>query len=258
MNTLINQWTNEAKESDGNGAPAPVSMFKNSDLFDALFSGDETSADVISEYLIEMKVADGKTEEAAVKDLNSAIVKEIRARFKNGELTSDEFKDWMLQYSTKSEKDIVKETAAIEYEQETGFNWDDHENAYLSGQVTASDTAKWLMRIKGLSKADAETEIKRIDFRAADPDTQLLDWQINKYYSSIEKSGITIPVWTTYYLEAAKCRGTDKNGDGKTDNGSVKAQKMQVINSLPISDAQKDVLYLIDYKESTISDAPWH
>ncbi|MBR2777127.1 MAG: hypothetical protein IKD75_08530, partial [Prevotella sp.] len=258
MNTLINQWTNEAKESDGNGAPAAVSMFKNSDLFDALFSGDETSADVISEYLVEMKVADGKTEEEAVKNLNSAITSEIRRRYKEGELTREEYKDWMLQYSTKSEKELDKELLKEDYLSETGFEWSDHEEAYLSGQVTTQDTISWIMRIEGKNKEDAQKILRRVDFRAADPDTTLQTYQIDQYYSTIQSTGISIPVWTTYCQQSAKCKGADANGDGKTDPGSKKVQVMKVIDSLPISNAQKDELYRLNgWSEKTINEAPW-
>ena len=51
----------------------------------------------------------------------------------------------------------------------------------------------------------------------------------------------------------------DLNGDGKTDSGSVKREVMQIINSLPISSYQKDVLYFINgWSQSTLWEAPWH
>jgi hypothetical protein len=65
-------------------------------------------------------------------------------------------------------------------------------------------------------------------------------------------------VYYDYSKQRAKCKGTDSNGDGKTDSGSVKAEVMRVINALPITRAQKDALYYLNgWSKSTIYEAPW-
>lgn len=72
------------------------------------------------------------------------------------------------------------------------------------------------------------------------------------------KTGLSIVQYDTYATKAAACKGTDANGDGKTDSGSKKAQVMQVINSLPVSNAVKDALYIKNgWSERTINEAPW-
>ena len=72
------------------------------------------------------------------------------------------------------------------------------------------------------------------------------------------KTGLSIAQYDTYATKAAACKGTDANGDGKTDSGSKKAQVMQVINSLPVSNAVKDALYIKNgWSERTINEAPW-
>ena len=61
-----------------------------------------------------------------------------------------------------------------------------------------------------------------------------------------------------YKSRAAQCKGEkDKNGD--TISGSVKEEIMDLIDSLPLSKAQKDALYLANgWAESKIKSAPWH
>ena len=50
----------------------------------------------------------------------------------------------------------------------------------------------------------------------------------------------------------------DLDGDGKTDSGSVKSEVLLIIDSLPISNEQKDALYRMNgWSERTINEAPW-
>jgi hypothetical protein len=82
---------------------------------------------------------------------------------------------------------------------------------------------------------------------------------VTKYYEDVEPYGIGIDVYYDYSKQKSKCKGTDNNGDGKTDSGSKKAEILQVIDSLPISRSQKDVLYYLNgWSARTIYEAPWH
>jgi hypothetical protein len=55
------------------------------------------------------------------------------------------------------------------------------------------------------------------------------------------------------------CKGVDSDNDGKADFGTVKTQVMEVINSLPITRAQKDALYYLNgWPASKLNEAPWH
>ena len=57
----------------------------------------------------------------------------------------------------------------------------------------------------------------------------------------------------------AECKGVDSDGDGKADPNTAKDQKLAVIDSLPISNDQKDFLYrLNNWAESKLYQAPWH
>lgn len=81
---------------------------------------------------------------------------------------------------------------------------------------------------------------------------------VKTYYSDYLPIGLRFEQYITYKTGYAKCKGTDNDGDGKTDSGSKKAQVMQVINSLPVSNAVKDALYLKNgWSERTMNEAPW-
>ena len=66
-----------------------------------------------------------------------------------------------------------------------------------------------------------------------------------------------------HYLKYAKlkpeCKGVDADGDGKTDDGTLRDSIFRMIDSLPISNQEKDGLALISYGIKSIRrNAPWH
>ena len=89
---------------------------------------------------------------------------------------------------------------------------------------------------------------------------------MNKYYNpveglgySINESGISVETYADYVVRRKDCTGTDEDGDGKTDSGSVKAEVLKLIDRLPISNYQKDALYYLNgWSSKTIDDAGWH
>ncbi len=85
---------------------------------------------------------------------------------------------------------------------------------------------------------------------------------VKAYYGdgdgSWRETGLTIDQYATYKTGYAQCKGTDLDGDGKTDSGSKKAEVMRVIDALPVSNAVKDALYRKNgWSEKTIYEAPW-
>lgn len=71
-------------------------------------------------------------------------------------------------------------------------------------------------------------------------------------------TGLTIEQYSTYRTGYAQCKGTDKDGDGKTDSGSKKAEVLALINSLPVSRTVKDALYRKNgWAERELKNAPW-
>ena len=73
------------------------------------------------------------------------------------------------------------------------------------------------------------------------------------------QTGLTIEQYDSYATAAAKCKGTDNDGDGKTDAYSVMYQKFAVINALPVSNAIKDAICQKEgWAERNIAKAPWH
>ena len=129
---------------------------------------------------------------------------------------------------------------------------------YEKGDITDYKAKSMLINYGGKSEEEAQSKVQYWDFKKRYPDYDLSEEAVEKYYSEVQPAGIGISVYYDYTKLRAKCKGTDTNGDGKTDSGSVKAEVLKVINSLPITSAQKDALYYLNgWSKSTIYEAPW-
>jgi len=128
-----------------------------------------------------------------------------------------------------------------------------------SGGLSDYEARNMLVKYGGKTEEEAHSKVRYWNFKQEYPDYDLSESAVTAYYEEVEPSGIKVGVYYDYCKRRTDCKGTDNNGDGRTDSGSVKAQVMNVINSLPITNAQKDALYYLNgWSASTIYEAPWH
>lgn len=131
------------------------------------------------------------------------------------------------------------------------------QEAYLSGDLTKSQANSKLQKYTDMSAAEATDKINYWEFKNLHPDSTLNEAAVSKYLEA-ETAGISLEVFTDYYERKSECTGT-KDSDGKTISGSKKNEILAVIDSLPISSKQKDILYYQNnYGESNLYQAPWH
>ena len=99
----------------------------------------------------------------------------------------------------------------------------------------------------GLTEGEAESKLRYIDVKKQLPDTYVDDAWVAEYYKEVESSGISIEVFVDYRNQVKSI-----TGEGK------KERRMRVINSMPISNAQKDALYYAEgWAASRLYEAPW-
>ena len=118
---------------------------------------------------------------------------------------------------------------------------------FVSGNIGSSQVVNALVTYCGESKEDAEEDVQYWDFTVRYPDVYADDSWFDAYNKNIADYGISIDTYMEY-------RDIVRNitGEGK------KERRMAIIDSLPISDYQKDAMYYAEgWAESTINDAPW-
>ena len=212
VNAEINA-INKGESSSSNSATEDKesSIYKVEDYYAAIVGGDQASAYVVKEDIINTDVANGKDRDDAESSFNSRFASYLRELYENGYISDIEAEDMLVNYGGKSEEDA---TSKVQY---------------------------WA-------------------FKQEYPDyDDLSEEAVDKYYNEVEPHGISIDVYYDYSKQRSKCKGVDANGDGKTDSGSVKAEVLRVIDSLPLTYSQKDALYYLNgWSAKTIYEAPWH
>ena len=194
---------------------------------------------------IEMRVKyGGQTQEEATETVSKwkfendygISYDDIGTAFKNREITAKEMYNILTTTGGKSSEAASK--SMVDYSRD----------AYLDGDFTRSYAYDVMTNFGGLTEEKAEAKLRYIDFKLSSPDTFVEDAWVDEYYNEVESSGISIEQFVDYRNSVKSI-----NGDGK------KKRRMDVINSLPLTNAQKDTLYYAEgWAESTIYEAPWH
>ncbi len=168
-------------------------------------------------------------------DAYSAIERDI---LDSGVYTSEDIGDYMTNYW----KDGVKAASDdLALEEQNRLK----EQMIESGFMSEDDADGYLTKYRLL--------LENPDF-----DGDITTQQAEKYYDIAEPAGIDLSVFYALTQQYSSAEN-EKDAEGKNIEGKTKKDKVMAwINSQSLSSSQKDTLYLVYYKESTLSDAPWH
>ena len=164
-----------------------------------------------------------------------------RNQEKDGKLTREEAEE----AATKTFKSRVKSEA---------------KDSYAAGELTEAQVRKVL------EAADIAKD-EELDDLILQWDTELeLGSEINwsnarylEYAETIQPAGISAEDYDNYIRATSKMNGIDENGDGKKEI-TKQAQVIEYIDSMPISDEQKDILFQAEYpnaRKSVLRKLPW-
>lgn len=165
-------------------------------------------------------------------------------------------------------KEYLVESGKKESAIESTFNTS-VKDAYENGEINSMRAIALMAEYGGKTSEEASLAIEYSDFKADYPEyaDSISESKYAKYHEpiadyygySLEDVGIGTEDYAEYCEQSAKAEGVDANGDGKADTGSVKAEVMGIIDSLPLTYEQKDALYYFNgWSAKTIYEAPWH
>lgn len=207
-------------------------------LFDAIRNGQSTQ-----EAMKEL-TSHGYEE----KDVRSRVKSQIGQWYQNGEITKQQAIDMMEKHLDMDSEDILSQVNRWSSKVVTGIAFEDIKEEFLAGNITASRAIDMYVLYGGYTKEDARATVQYWDFKNRYPDVYADDAWFDAYYEKIQSSGLPIKTYMEYRNQVREI-----TGEGK------KERRMAVIDSLPITNAQKDALYYGEgWAESTIDEAPWH
>lgn len=226
------------------------------------------------ENLIKEIVADGFDRQNVI----TAIEAETFAMFPEEEEESGETikgmynaEDFLTAYNKKNttamngiRADIIKTYVAkgkTEDEAESKFHsaiYAATREEYEKGNISANAAKTILEQHSGRTEQKADAALTLWDYQSKYPNDDVEIYWIYDYHDHIQDSGMKLKDYVDYRNKAKLCKGEDKNGDGRTDSNSVKKQKLLLIDALPITNEQKDAIYLAeDWSKNNLPDAPW-
>ena len=260
-------------------------MFKADDFAVAVSQNDMAMANAIREDIIRTALANGKTEQEAEKNFNSSASTSCKEMFQDGHITAEQAVKALVDFCGVEQEAAEERVIEWAFQMEHGFSYDDQKQQFLDGNISASEVISNIMEVEGktreeayarivsysrdayedgyftrseavsamvnyggMTESEAEAKLRYIDIKSQFPDTYVDDAWVDEYYKEVESSGISIDVFIEYRNQVKSI-----NGDGK------KERRMAVIDSMPITDEQKDALYYAEgWAASKLWQAPWH
>lgn len=116
-----------------------------------------------------------------------------------------------------------------------------------TGKTSVSESQK----LQAVAGSNSLTEVEKRNAVAA----MLSDTALEKFSECLQ-AGVSVSSYVGTKVYFGKT-SADKDKDGKAVSGSKQKKIMAYINGLPISEEQKDALYLAFYKPKELENAPW-
>ncbi len=170
---------------------------------------------------------------------------DIGDMFFYGDITEAEAVDMYMKYGGKSQEDAEDAVQKIAFRRDTGHEREraDLQDMYIRGEYSRDDM-KRMMLDYGYSKTEesAENSLTRWDFIGEDMSLDdVTPWQAKRYFDELEDGDIDKTVYMDFVRQAEEIKA-DYDEDGKAIAYSKMKKVMSLIDSLDLTDEQKDAL----------------
>ena len=225
--------------------------------YDAILAEDEEQIELYYDNLYGEKISEGSLKLDAIDSIHSGLKTQAKEAYIDGEIDKETVYNVLVPYADMSEDDIKTELEKWEFEIEYGFSWSERAKGYRRGEITETELKNAVMEIEDEELSDADAYIRLLNLEMANQDYDITADIASKYFEFAEPAGIDLGIFIDFKYQIKGIEG-DKDRHGNTISGSKKAKIMNIINSLPLTKAQKDALYYASgYEKSTIREAPW-
>ena len=232
------------------------------DMSDAYVSGDISRSDAVN-YLVKYGKTYRADAEATVqqwqceKDTGFKY-SELKDLYVSGTISADRAAALRSKYGGASEDDAKSTVLQWQCVKDTGIEYSDIRKAYEEKRVSGEVVENMLMKYGGKSKDDAAARREKYDFTIANPGTEdISDAAVQKYNESVAAAGIS---GKDYYTSWQMYNRTESDYDenGKPISYSKLYKIAAYIDSLNLTNAQKDAMFCAFYTARNLRRTPWH
>ena len=226
------------------------------DKIDDQFKEDKISEDRAAELYVTyggMTKADAKSYVQQIKCEKVTGVKysNIKSEYIAGNLTDAQVKSMLKTYGGKTDAEATKTVLKYSFEKETEYSWDDRAEALANKAISDSKLSSYLQKISPTTystKEKADNYVRYLHFQHDYPRyADLSESNVREIYEAKSATSLTMQQSIDYQIGLSKCKGTDKDGDGKTDTNSLRDAKIKYILSLPYDYNTKLALFKLNY-----------
>ena len=176
----------------------------------------------------------------SAKVVTGIAYEDIKQAFLDGQISESRAVEMRVKYGGYS-KDKAQETVKEwSFEKKYGFAYSEKDEAYGAGKISATQLRNVLMEMEGYSAEKADQQIKVYDWEAEGYE-HVTAARIEAY----EEYCQAVAVPKDIYLEIRYIQGNtenDKDENGNSISYSAMKKIMQLINSYPMTPAQKDAV----------------
>ena len=266
LKAVIKEYTdNGVKKSTLSGQI--TSHFK--DEYVAMSAGERAN---IKGYLLNAYEQCGVSRESAEEKLRGwdfeakygGSYEEIVADYKNGAISESTMRN-ILADKGYSKSDIEDKISDWNVYKIYGYEYSKLDDAYRAGELSREEFRQAMID-NGTFPAKADQAIITYDWMRDNAqygleysDAAKYAHPIENYGKSLADVGLDPDIYLEYKELKKGCKGVDADNDGTADSGTLRTAKFEMIDSLPITNDQKDALAAIDYSMKSVNRyAPWH
>lgn len=251
--TAINAEINKLDqgESENSTSDKQVGMYNADDFAAAVIGGDAAMANAVRTDIIRTKVANGDTQAEAEMSFASSASSSLREEFLKGRISEQKAVQALVDYCGKDQEyaeDLVGDWSfMVKY----GFEYSQKDEAYMRGELSATELKSILMETEGMDAEKADAQIQVYDWEA-DGYEHVTIARVQDYNDHCAALGVPKDI----YLEIRYVQSNtenDKDENGKRINYSAVQKIMAEINSYNLTPAQKTAIAeSIGWTEKTI------
>ena len=213
---------------------------------------------------VSRKTAEEKLRDWDFEAKHGVSYEEIVAEYKNGDISESTMRS-ILADKGYSKSDIEDKISDWNVYKIYGYDYSELDDAYRAGELSREEFRQAMID-NGTFPAKADQAIVTYDWMRDNAqygleysDAGKYAHPIGDYGKSLADVGLDPDIYLEYKELKKGCKGVDADNDGTADSGTLRAAKFEMIDSLPITNDQKDALAAIDYGMKSIKRyAPWH
>lgn len=197
-----------------------------------------------------------KTEDEITENIQSGMREKIQAHFLDGDISAEEAQKMLDAYAGAETGDAKAYVAKWSCEKDLGVKYDDIKDLYLAGEITDEQAVEYRVKYGLQDEEKAQDTIAKWRYEKETGNATDSASMAGAYFEYAEPAGIGLEMFETAWAFTQNAEG-EKDSDGKTISGSVKAQVVEYIQSLGLSRAQAKALWDAVKGDWKDKDTPW-